>query len=281
MTLIATLPESDFDFFSTFLRRHSAISLAPGKEYLVESRLAPVAARAGHAGVAQLITALRAPLPDRALVEQVVEAMTTNETSFYRDVASFEALRTAVLPELVERRGRERRLSVWSAASSTGQELYTIAMTMDDSFPELAGWDLTLHGTDLSGEAVARARAGRFSPLEVNRGLPAQMLVKYFERTGRDYAITPRLRDRTSFERMNLAEPWPVLPRFDVVFCRNVLIYFDPPVRERILTRIRSVLAPGGYLFLGPGETSASVLDGYTQLRVAGTVIHHLQGASS
>jgi len=281
MTLTAALHESDFEFFSDFLRRRSAISLAPGKEYLVESRLAPVAAATGHAGVAQLIASLRGPLPDRAVVERVVEAMTTNETSFYRDVSSFEAFRTAVLPELVRRRGRERRLSIWSAASSTGQELYTIAMTMDDAFPELAGWDLTLHGTDLSGEAVDRARAGRFSPLEVNRGLPAQMLVKYFERAGRDYAITPRLRERTTFERMNLAEPWPALPRFDVVFCRNVLIYFDPPVRERILSRIRSVLAPGGYLFLGPGETSASVLDGYTQLRVAGTVIHHLEGASS
>lgn len=281
MTVTAALPDTDFVFFSDFLRRHSAISLAPGKEYLVESRLAPVAARAGLPGVPDLIAALRSPVPDRRLVEEVVDAMTTNETSFFRDVSSFEALRTAVLPDLLERRSRQRRLSVWSAASSTGQELYTIAMTLDDAFPDLASWDVTLHGTDLSAEAVARATAGRFSPLEVNRGLPAQMLVKYFARDGRDYAISPALRARTTFQRMNLATTWPVLPRFDVVFCRNVLIYFDPPVREQILARIRSVLAPDGYLFLGPGETSASVLDGYTQLRAAGTVVHHLEGTPS
>lgn len=273
--------EGDFTFFADFLRRRSAISLAPGKEYLMEARLTPIAARAGFAGVRDLVTALRAPGVSRQLVDQVVDAMTTNETSFFRDVSSFEALRTVVVPQLLAARAGQRRLSVWSAASSTGQELYTIAMTLEDSFPQLSGWDVKLVGTDLSTEAVARARAGRFSHLEVNRGLPAHLLVKYFEREGRDYVVAPRLRERTRFDRMNLAEPWTALPRFDIVFCRNVLIYFDPPVREQILAKIRGLLNPGGFLFLGPGETSASVIHGYTQVRAAGTVVHQLQGAAT
>ena len=209
--------------------------------------------------------------------DKVVEAMTTNETSFFRDNHPFEALRTELIPAAMKRNAGVRRLSVWSAASSTGQELYTIAMVLDTTFPQLAGWSVNLYGTDLSTDVLARARAGRFSPLEVNRGLPAPMLVKYFERSGSEYEIDSKLRKWTKFDQMNLAEPWPALPLFDVVFCRNVLIYFDIPVRKKILEKIRRTLAPGGCLILGAAETTIGVVDGYTPVRHGNTVVYRVE----
>ncbi len=275
MTAAATVLRPDtFTWFSDFLRERSAISLAAGKEYLVESRLAPVAGEWGHSDLDELFDALRKPIPDSRLTARVVDAMTTNETSFFRDPGSFDALRDKVLPDMIARRSDARSLSVWSAASSSGQELYTIAMMLDNDFPAVSGWQLDLRGTDLSTSMVERARAGRFSPFEVNRGLPAPLLVNYFRRDGRDYVIADGLRKRCRFDAMNLATPWPVLPKFDIVFCRNVLIYFDQEVRERILTRIRSVLAPDGYLFLGPGEAGPSLSDRFTQVRIGSTLVY-------
>jgi chemotaxis protein methyltransferase CheR len=263
----------DFTFVAAYLREKSAISIGPGKEYLVESRLASVARETGYDDVTALIRALRQPIPNPEVGLAVVEAMTTNETSFFRDHHPFEVMRVQLLPEVISRNAMQRRLSVWSAASSTGQELYSIAMLLDTHFPELAAWNVTLHGTDLSTEVVAKANSGRFSPLEVNRGLSAPMLVKYFERQGAAYHIDERLRRWCRFQQMNLATSWPPMQQFDIVFCRNVLIYFDLPVRQQILERIRKSLVPGGYLVLGTAESTVGVVEGYTAVRHGQTTL--------
>lgn len=267
----------DFTFLADMLREQSAISIAAGKEYLVESRLTPVARAIGAADVTELISQLRKPFPDPKVREQVIEAMTTNETSFFRDRHPFDALHSDVIPEVIERKGTDHRLNIWSAASSTGQELYSIAMLLESEFPQLAGWDIKLHGTDLSNEVLAKARRGHFSTLEVNRGLPAQMLAKYFSREGADYVIDAGIRSRCRFDQMNLAGMWPLLPIFDIVFCRNVLIYFELDVRREILTKIRKSLVKGGYLFLGTSETTVGLADGYTAVRCGNAVAYRVE----
>ena len=276
MTAVST---EDFTFVADFLRQRAAISIGPGKEYLVESRLGPLARDIGFNDVNALIGELRRPVPNPVVRDRVVEAMTTNETSFFRDGHPFEAMRTDLVPEVLKRNAGVRRLSVWSAASSTGQELYTIAMLLDANFPELASWTVNLYGTDLSTDVLTRARAGRFSPLEVNRGLPAPMLVRYFDRRGSEYEIDAKLRNWCRFEQMNLADSWPALPLFDIVFCRNVLIYFDVPVRQRILQKIQRSLAPGGCLILGGSETTIGVVDGYTPARIGNTVVYRVEAS--
>ena len=276
MTAVST---EDFTFVADFLRQRAAISIGPGKEYLVESRLGPLARDIGFVDVNALIGELRRPVPNPTVRDRVVEAMTTNETSFFRDGHPFEAMRTDLVPEVLKRNAGVRRLSVWSAASSTGQELYTIAMLLDANFPELASWTVNLYGTDLSTDVLTRARAGRFSPLEVNRGLPAPMLVRYFDRRGSEYEIDAKLRNWCRFEQMNLADSWPAMPLFDIVFCRNVLIYFDVPVRQRILQKIQRSLAPGGCLILGGSETTIGVVDGYTPARIGNTVVYRVEAS--
>lgn len=268
----------DFTFLAAFVRERSAISIDPGKEYLVESRLIPVAREVGLADVGALVSELRRAVPDPRVREKVIEAMTTNETRFFRDQHPFDALRATVVPDLMAKNAARRRLRVWSAASSTGQELYSIAMLLDSTFPELAGWAVTLHGTDLSTDALATARSGRYSVLDLNRGLPASLMVKYFKRDGAEYVIDESIRRRTTFDRMNLAEPWPTMPTFDIVFCRNVLIYFELDLRRLILEKIRRILAPGGYLFLGASESTVGLVDGFTAVRVDNTVVYRSEG---
>lgn len=274
MTPVST---EDFTFVADFLRQRSAISIGPGKEYLVESRLAPLARDIGLADLNALIGELRRPYPDPSIRDRVVEAMTTNETSFFRDQHPFDAMRTTLVPQVLERNAGVRRLNIWSAASSTGQELYSIAMLLDSNFPELQNWDVTLMGTDLSTDVLARAREGRFSALEVNRGLPAPMMVRYFERAGAEYVVDPSLRRWCTFKQMNLAEPWPVLPIFDIVFCRNVLIYFEIPIRQQILEKVRRTLTPGGHLLLGAAETTLGVVEGYSPVRIGNTVAYRVE----
>lgn len=267
----------DFTFFADYIRRRSAISIGPDKEYLVESRLAPVARAVGMAGVPELIGSLRRPFVDPKLRDQVVEAMTTNETSFFRDIHPFNVVRDTLVPQILERNAATRRLRIWSAASSTGQELYSIAMLLDSNFPQLKDWDVQLYGTDLSTEVLAKARAGRYSTLEVNRGLPAPMLVRYFSRDGAEFVLDERLRRWCRFEQMNLAEPWPVLPMFDLVFCRNVLIYFELDVRRTILQRVKSVLPAGGHLLLGTAENPAGLVDGFRAVPLSNVVVFRLE----
>ena len=261
---------ADFDFFRGWLRTRSAIVLELGKEYLVETRLEPVARAAHLADVGAVLRQLRQGGP-ASLELMVVEALTTNETSFFRDWKPFEAMRTLLVPALLERRAAEKKLVLWSAACSSGQEAYSVAMLLADHFPQLAAWDVSIHCTDLSTEMVARTRAGRFSQLQVNRGLPAPMLVKHFRQEGNDWQASEALRARIKVAQLNLAGAWPLLPQMDLVLMRNVLIYFDVPTRKAILDRVLRVLRPGGILLLGSAETTLGLHDGYQRIEAGGT----------
>jgi chemotaxis protein methyltransferase CheR len=266
-----SLSPEDFAFFRAWLRDRSAIALEPGKEYLVESRLERVVRREGFASVADVVRRLR-ERAGPAFETEVVEALTTNETSFFRDWRPFEALKARILPELVAARGGARRLDLWSAASSSGQEAYSLAMLLAEHFPATAPWTVSIHGSDLNAEMVQRTRAGRYTQLEVNRGLPAALLVKHFRQEGGDWLVSDPLRQRVKAFQLNLATPWPALPTMDVILLRNVLIYFELPMRAAILERMRRVLAPDGVLFLGSAETTVGVAEGWRRDEAAGAV---------
>jgi chemotaxis protein methyltransferase CheR len=259
-TTAAELSPADFDYVRDFVKREAAITLEDGKEYLVTSRLAPLVRREGVSGLAELIAQLRAR-PVSPLGGDVVDALTTNETSFFRDVHPFESLRAEVLPALVRERAAERRLRIWCGASSSGQEPYCIAMTVRDGFPELAGWDVQILATDISPSMLEKARRAEYSQLEVNRGLPANLLVRHFTRVGARWKLHDDVAGMVRFERLNLAAEWPGHPTVDLVFLRNVLIYFDVPTKTSILRRIHRHLRPGGHLLLGGAETAVGVED--------------------
>jgi len=260
------LSPADFQFLSTLVRQRSAIVLEPEKSYLLEARLSPLARIEGFGSIETLVAALRQQTFN-GLHRKVVEAMTTNETSFFRDLHPFEALRLVVLPEVIARRQLERRLTIWCAACSSGQEPYTVAMTLLEHFPQLAGWDLRILATDLSRDMVAKARAGRYGQMEVNRGLPANLLVKHFEKKGMEWVVLPEVQRLCEFREMNLIEPWGPLPQMDVVFLRNVLIYFDVETKRSILGNVRKVLPPWGYLFLGGAETTINLEDTFERVQ--------------
>jgi chemotaxis protein methyltransferase CheR len=257
-----SITDQDFDLIRKWLHEHSAILLDADKRYLVESRLAPVRRQRNLNSLAELIAHLRFQ-PEKELCRQVVEAMVTTESSFFRDHHPFEALRKVVIPDLINRRRNERRLNIWCAASSYGQEPYSIALLFREHFPELAGWKLSLLATDLSREVLARAREGRYNQVEVNRGLPAALLVKYFEQHGTDWQLKPAVRSMVEFDEINLARPWPTLPPMDVVLIRNVMIYFDVETKKTILGRLARLLRPDGYLILGGAETTINLDNSY------------------
>ena len=254
---------TEFDVVRALIRAEAGIVLEPGKEYLVEARLSPLARRDGLAGASELIAQLgrmKGPLHTK-----VVEAMTTNETIFFRDIEPFEVLRKEVLPALMEARRATRRLNIWCGASSTGQEPYSIAMTLRD-MPELASWTVEIVATDISTDVLARARNGLYSQLEVNRGLLASHLVKYFEKKGLEWQISDRIRSMVRFDYLNLMRPLPAMAAPDIVFLRNVLIYFDSADKSAILTRIRNAMRQDGFLFLGAAETTRNLDDRFERL---------------
>jgi chemotaxis protein methyltransferase CheR len=270
-----TLPLADFSYIADLVRKESAIVLTPAKDYLVQARLLPVAQQHGLAGVPQLVATLRSR-HDAQLRQQVVEALTTNETSWFRDNDPYRLLGSTVLPEAAAAaRAANRPVRIWSAACSTGQEPYSIAMVLRESLP--AGMRYDLVASDLSGEMVARAQAGRFSQLEVNRGLPASMLVRYFDREGAHWRVGTDLRRDLTFARINLAAPLPALGLFDVVFVRNVLIYFDVETKRGVLDRVRRLLRPGGWLFLGAAETTMGVTQEFVRADDAKTSAYRLR----
>jgi chemotaxis protein methyltransferase CheR len=252
-----TLTATSFDWVRQVVHRESAIVLAPGKEYLVEARLLPIARKMGLADVGQLVDNVRTR-PNPEDTRRIVEALTTNETSWFRDGDPFTTLATTVLPSLLSARGPNERLQIWSAACSSGQEPYTIAMLLEDAIPNAAG-RVSITATDLSREMVERTRAGRFSQLEVNRGLPAAMLVRHFSRAGSEWEVNSTLRRMVTASECNLAAPLPRMGPFDVVYLRNVLIYFDLPTKQAILRRVRALMKPDGWLFLGAAETTLGV----------------------
>jgi chemotaxis protein methyltransferase CheR len=255
----------DFEFICKFLQERSAIVLEPGKEYLVESRLTPIAQQLNLGSVSALVGKLRAEASS-GLHTRVVEAMVTTETSFFRDHVPFETLRKTVLPQLIAERRTQRALSIWCAASSTGQEPYSIALLIREYFPELASWKIGLVASDLSSDVLARARAGRFNQIEVNRGLPAPLLVRYFEQHGTAWHLNADVRGMVDFRQINLARAWPPLPPMDLIFLRNVMIYFDVETKKSILGRAAQLLRPDGYLVLGGVETTFGIADCYRRV---------------
>jgi chemotaxis protein methyltransferase CheR len=262
-----TISAGEFEFIRKLVRDRSAIVLEPGKEYLAESRLMPVARQEGCASLQDLVDRIRA---DRSggLERKVIEAMTTNETTFFRDVHPFEALRKRVLPDVLAARAGERALNIWCGASSSGQEPYSIAMVLRESQAALAGWAVRVFASDLSREMLERTREGRYSQLEVNRGLPAPMLVKWFEKQGTVWQVKPELRAMLELHEMNLAANWPAFPPLDIVFMRNVLIYFDIATKQLILGKVRRLLRPDGWLFLGGAETTLNLDDGFERVMI-------------
>jgi chemotaxis protein methyltransferase CheR len=243
----------EFDFLRKFLRDRSGLVLSDDKQYLIESRLVPVARRNGLASISEIVAKLRTQAP--ALEAAVVEAMTTNESFFFRDKTPFEHLRDEMMPALLAARAGQKKLRIWCAAASTGQEPYTIAMILADMAAKIAGWRIEILGTDLSTEVLDRAKAGLYTQFEVQRGLPIQLLMKHFTQKGDQWEISPAIRSMVQYRPLNLLRDFSSLGQFDIVFCRNVLIYFDQGTKIDVLSRICRMLAPDGYLTLGAAET--------------------------
>jgi chemotaxis protein methyltransferase CheR len=274
-TATSTVDQPSFDYVRKLVFDHAAIELQAEKAYLVESRLLPIARQASLGSVSALVSKLRSE-PFGSTHSAVVDAMTTNETSFFRDMHPFDVLREHVLPQLIERRAARKTLNLWSAASSSGQEIYTIAMLIREHFPMLAGWNVRLFATDINQQMVDRAASGLYSQLEVNRGLPVKLLLKYFQKVGLQWQIKDEVRKSIHFTRMNLAEKWPMLPTMDVVFMRNVLIYFGVETKRQILAKVRQQLAPDGSLFLGGAETTLGVDEAFERVNHGKTSTYRL-----
>jgi chemotaxis protein methyltransferase CheR len=250
----------DYDFLRKCLKERSGLVLSADKQYLVESRLLPVARKAALATLGELVSMLRGA-HDPALMTAVVEAMTTNESFFFRDKAPFEHFRATIMPALIEARRTARSIRIWCAAASTGQEPYSLAMCLKEIEREILGWRIEMVATDLSGEVLEKARQGIYSQFEVQRGLPIQLLVKHFTRSGEFWQIAPELRAMVRYRQLNLLADFSQLGTFDIVFCRNVLIYFDAETKTDVLNRIARVTAPDGYLVLGAAETVVGLTD--------------------
>lgn len=267
------IERADFAILQGLVARHAAIVLEQGKEYLAESRLAPLARTSGCTSVAELLRRVDED-PRSPLVGKVVEAMTTNETSFFRDIHPFDALRTTIVPEILKARAAERTLNLWCAAASSGQEPYSVAMTLLEHFPQLAQWKVRFVASDIAPAMLARCREGRYSQLEVNRGLPAKYLVKYFDKTGPEWQLKPQVRSMVEFVEVNLARPFPAWPPMDIVFMRNVLIYFSLETKQDILRRVRKQLRPDGWFFLGGSESTLNVDDKWARVQVDKTSVY-------
>jgi len=241
-----------FAALQSFLLKSSGLSLDRDKQYLVEARLMPVARQAGLASLNELISKIET---DRALAKKVTEAMTINETFFFRDRQPFEGFRKAILPELLKTRGKTRRLRIWSAACSTGQEPYSLAMILDEEARALMGWTVEIVATDIADSVLKKAREGAYTHFEVQRGMPMPHLVRYFTKRKDHWTVNQTIKARVDFRQQNLMADFSHLGVFDVIFCRNVLIYFAPEQKRDVLSRVARCLAPDGYLVLGAAES--------------------------
>jgi chemotaxis protein methyltransferase CheR len=245
---------ADYDYLRRLLKERSGLVLSADKQYLVESRLLPLARRIGAPHLSDLVVKLKAPGAEPLIVD-VVEAMTTNESFFFRDKIPFEHFREHMLPSLLKARAAQRRIRIWCAAASTGQEPYSLAMILKEMALQVAGWRIEIIATDLSNEVLEKARAGLYSQFEVQRGLPIQLLMKYFSQAGETWQISPEIKAMVQYRPLNLLADFTHLGTFDIVFCRNVLIYFDQETKVGVLERLARLSEPDGYLVLGAAET--------------------------
>jgi chemotaxis protein methyltransferase CheR len=271
-----SLAPVDFDYLRTLVKNHTAIVLDSGKEYLAETRLAPLVSEQGCSSLQEFLGRLRSEAFS-GLHRKVLDAMTNNETWFFRDAHPFAALTGVILPTLLKARSAQREIRIWSATCSAGQEPYSIAMALRENF-NLPGWKFTILATDFSSTILQRARTGLYRQMEVNRGLPARLLTKYFVQQGLHWHLRPEILAMVSFQFLNLADPWGnVVPPTDIVFLRNVLIYFDVETRKTILGRVRRVLAPDGYLFLGCAETTLNLDKEFERVQTGNYVCYKLK----
>jgi chemotaxis protein methyltransferase CheR len=254
----------DYEFLCKLLRERSGLDLSADKQYLIESRLLPLARKAGIPGIEGLVHALRDG--SSALIDAVVEAMTTNETFFFRDRIPFELFREAIVPELLPTRSSRKFIRIWCAASSTGQEPYSLAMCLKEMGAALDGWRVEIVATDLSHEVLEKSRSGLYSQFEVQRGLPIQLLVKYFKQVGELWQINPEIRAMVQHRQFNLLHDFSQLGTFDVIFCRNILIYFDQETKINIFGRLARSMEPDGFLVLGAAETVVGLTDMFKPL---------------
>jgi chemotaxis protein methyltransferase CheR len=252
---------SDYEYLRKFLKDRSGLDLSSDKQYLVESRLLPLARKAGLPGIDELVAQIKGG--SNAIAADVVEAMTTNETFFFRDKLPFDHLRDAVVPDLLQARAGRRSLRIWCAASSTGQEPYSIAMCLKEMAAQLSGWRIEIIATDLAPSVLEKSRAGIYSQFEVQRGLPIQLLVKYFKQVGEMWQLNADIRAMTQFKQLNLLQDFSHLGTFDVIFCRNVLIYFDQDTKVNVFKRLAKAMEPDGFLALGAAETVVGLTDAF------------------
>jgi len=251
----------DYEYLCKLLKDHSGLDLSADKQYLIESRLLPLARKHGLSGIPDLVTKMRGGSP--SLIVQVVEAMTTNETFFFRDKLPFDQFSDTIMPELLKARAVRKSIRIWCAAGSTGQEPYSLAMCLKEMGAALAGWRVEIIATDLSQEVLEKSKAGIYSQFEVQRGLPIQMLVKYFKQSGEFWQINPELRSMVQHRQLNLLHDYSQLGTFDVIFCRNVLIYFDQDTKINVFNRLARSLEADGFLVLGAAETVVGLTDGF------------------
>lgn len=254
------MKSDDFEFISALLKRRSGLLLSSDKIYLLESRLTPIAHRRGLETLEDLVAEIRTKGTEDLLME-VTEAMTTNESFFFRDNKPFELLKDYVLPQLLDSKESSKKLRIWCAAASTGQEPYSIAIILKEMEAKLSGWNIEIVGTDIAQKVLDKAETGLFSQFEVQRGLPIQMLIKYFNQVGEMWQISEEIRDMVSYRKFNLLDPFTILGTFDIIFCRNVLIYFDQQTKMEVLERMRKLLPDNGTLFLGAAETVLGITD--------------------
>lgn len=271
---------TDFEFLSALVRDRSGIVIGKDKTYLLENRLGPIANRHKCAGIVELVARLRGNT-NGALANEVVEAMTTNETLFFRDSRPFDALRNDLLPAILSNRAGARAIRIWSAACSTGQEPYSIAMVLKEQAMKLAGWHTSIYATDIASSVLAKARVGVYSQFEVQRGLPIQMLVKYFRQVGTHWEIDSALRVMVDFRENNIVTDHPPARQFDIIFCRNLLIYFDADLKRKVLSKLADVLAPDGALFLGGAESVLGLTDRLEPLPNMRGAYRHVKGAAA
>lgn len=252
----------DFDLLATLLKQRSGLVLSKDKSYLLETRLMPVARKHGHKGLDELAQVVRSQRNEQ-LLNDITEAMTTNESLFFRDTKPFDLFKNLLLPKLMETRATTKRIRIWSAASSSGQEPYSLAMMLKEDAAKLAGWRIEILATDISVEMLDKAKAGLYTQFEVQRGLPVQYLVKYFKQNGDKWQLDPAIRSMVQFREFNLLQPPAALGSFDVVYCRNVLIYFDQQTKGQVLDGVAKQMPKDGALFLGGAETVLGVTDSF------------------